>query len=276
MSEVAVGLRQWQPYGSIASLPHYLTEPEAAEVEHNPIYASVGGRCPNCLGTGVFQYDGEEWECADDDYSHVALRLFKRYCLSNVPAQYQRMDWSLFPHAKEKEEIGSYLDSFATARLSGAGWDIHGASLGVGKTWAATHLLKEIVKQGHHGWFIDFFELMSLHDQSAEAKETVKRKLNNARLLVVDDVRLPNTPKQQDFYAAKLEEVIRPRTNANLPTVTTTNLSEPEVAQTYPRVYSLLSAKQLRIELSGPDARLNEAYHSTRQLVARGEVAPIT
>ncbi len=55
----------------------------------------------------------------------------------------------------------------------------------------------------------------------------------------------------------------------------TTNLTPDALRDHYPRPYSLLEAKQLRIEMAGSDARKNFISLENIELVANGECRPL-
>lgn len=256
--------------------PNYLTDEQRAEVEKHPDYVRMEGKCPVCRGTGEYRFDGETRECPDDDYGHVALRLFKLYCLGNVPLEYQQLNWDDYPHDDVRDEVAKYLNGFETIRLSGLGWEIMGKKRGVAKTWTATHLLKVILLMGYSGWFVSFMDLKNLYEmEDHERRDFLTSKLMNVEMLVIDDIIEPRSDKMRAFFEDQLETVIRHRTTRNLVTVTTTNMVEDDLEELFPRVYSLMSAKQLRKELDGKDHR-PVAWRENQELMLNGEVRPLT
>lgn len=236
----------------------------------------MGGRCPTCLDTGTYAYHGDIHECPDDDYGHVRLRLFKLYCLANIPLEFQQLDWSTFPHQDVRDQVAKYIANFETIRLHGLGWEIMGKKMGVGKSWTASHLLKAIVLAGYSGWWIQFMDLKSVYEiADVNRREFITDKLMNSEALVIDDILKPRSDKMRDFYEDQLEEVVRHRASRNLVTITTTNMLEPELEELLPRVYSVLSAKQIRLELDDNDHR-RQQWQENEELLLNGEVRPIT
>lgn len=259
-------------------IPRYFSDHERDELERNPEFNRRGSKCPVCLGDGHYLLDGQRFECPDDDYGHPMLRLAKLYWLSWIPLQYQYLDWSEYPHAEAKEEIDMYIENFRRIRLTGMGFTIYGKGLGVGKTWAATHILRELVKQGHTGHFVQFLSTAGYYklEDQAERQFFTKRVLES-EVLVLDEVKPALSSAQRDFLEEKLEEIVRTRTNANFPTIVTSNLTDREFEKEYPRVYSLLAAKNAPVELKGADARRgDEIWQRVAGLAMKGESRPIT
>jgi len=242
--------------------------------------------CPTCGGKeevipdsggvmdfkcGTFWYMGEENFC--DCQAQIALRA--RYLLANIGEQYMRLDWSGYIGPDEvKESVGLYLARWQDFRINGMGLEFGGKGLGVGKTFAATHIGKEMVKRGQNVFFIPFVEMISAY-QSDNVRELEER-IRTTTYVILDELLPPQSDRQNQFYATRLEAVIRHRTNYNLPTIITTNLDQNELHKFYPRTYSLLAAKQLRIDMSGEDARVGKIAEQNLELVANGEVRPIT
>lgn len=251
------------------SIPNYFSESQLALLEQNPEYKQRGKKCPVCLGDGHFFYEGERFECPDDDYGHVALRTAKLYWLAFIPLEYQYLIWDEFPNEDVKREVDEYLTRFERVRLTGAGFTIHGKDMGVGKTWVATHVLRELVKRGYTGLFQSWFGLQ--HNLSTFDVD----RLVEPEVLVFDDIRPAISDQQRLFYEEKVEMILRLRTTANFPTIVTTNLSMDEFEEEYPRCYSLLVGKNIELPLQGKDARRTKVWNA-QKLALKGESRPIT
>lgn len=242
--------------------------------------------CPTCGGkeetipnsggvvefkSGTYRYMGDEHFC--DCQAQIALRA--RYLLANIGEQYMRLDWDDYIGPEEvKDRVSLYIERWQDFRLNGMGLEFGGKGLGVGKTFAATHIGKEMVKRGQHVFFIPFVEMVSAFEGD-NARE-IEERIRTTTYVILDELLPPQSDRQNQFYATRLEAMIRHRTNYNLPTIITTNLAESELHEYYPRTYSLLAAKQLRIDMSGEDARLGKIAEQNLELVANGEVRPIT
>jgi len=155
------------------------------------------------------------------------------------------------------------------------GWTFCGG-LGVGKSWAGAHILMEVVKQGYDGWFADFREIRSNYEHPfSEEKKWNLSRIRECECLFLDEIVPPFSENSHGAHADKLEDIIRFRTNNNLPTICTTNMTEEEFQSNYPRVYSLLSAKQYIIELKNKDARIDTVWKFNHEILINGEARPI-
>lgn len=260
-------------------IPDYFTEEQVTALNRNPQFRQYGAECPVCLDTGKFKFMGEEFDCLDDDYGHVTLRLAKLYWLHNIDIQYQQLVWDQFPHADVKSRVDMYLEGYRRLRLQGIGMTFFSPRLGTGKSWAATQILKNCVKQGYDGWFASFFDVKSYFEISDKEERDYKiNRVREAEILVLDEVKKPVSEAQKNFYEDKLEDLIRPRTNANFPTIITTNMMPEEIEQYYPRIFSLVTAKNLWIEMpqDAIDARADGNVLARHlELQANGETWPI-
>lgn len=261
----------------IQAIPRLLTDDQLAELERNQQYRVFGDKCPVCLGKGEFLYKGERHECPDDDYGHPMLRLAQRYWLANLGLQYQRLNWVDYPHPDCKPDIESYIEQYDHMRLAGIGITLSSPITGVGKTWAATYVLKELVKRGVNCWFVnaaDILGLITIEDYEERSFRT--RKILGSELLVIDDIKAPYTQRQTDYHGDKLEEVVRQRTDNNFPTIVTTNMTENDLIDTFPRIHSLLWGKNMLIELRGEDARADgKTFDVNVKTALKGETCPI-
>lgn len=264
-----------------------LTDPEFTKAERLARMSGVSlDVCPTCgakdeeipgsggvvqFQNGVYKFRGEEWFC--DCQAQMALRA--RYLLANIGEQYMRLDWADYDGPEEvRENVALYLNKWQDFKAHGMGVEFGGKALGVGKTFGATHIGKEMVKQGQKVFFIPFVEMVSAFEND-DANE-IEDRIRNTTYVILDELLPPWSDRQGQFYAMKLEAMIRHRTNHNLPTIITTNLTQDELHNHYPRTYSLLAAKQLRIDMSGVDARMGRIAEENLELVANGEIRPIT
>ena len=101
-------------------------------------------------------------------------------------------------------------------------------------------------------------------------------KLRESGLVVIDDLKKPYTTRMGEYHADKFEEFLRPRTDKNLPTIVTTNMMESELESEFPRIFSLLMAKNAVYVLGGHDARASgEVLAENLNLAFAGEIRPI-
>lgn len=241
-------------------------------------------QCPTCRATrievephvygwinGTYKFRGKSHNCDCDE--QMALR--KHYLVANIGEQYQRLNWADYDgSSRVRTAVDNYLKHFQSARLNGMGVEFGGRTLGTGKTFAATYIAKELIKQGERVYFTPFLDIMSLYE--ALDGHDLERYLKAVSILVLDEVIPPESAAQAGFFARKFEELIRHRTNFNLPTIMTTNLSQNQLRQSYPRPYSLLEAKQVRVQVEGEDARMGKIGWENLEITANDEVRPIT
>jgi DNA replication protein DnaC len=260
-------------------LPH-LTNEQAEEVALRAEPSGISpDMCPTCLSTpeggervnGVYKLDGVEHPC--DCETQVILR--KHYLLANIPDQYIHLDWKadFDGSPKAQEAVDIFLERWPSFKRNGMGVEFASRGLGVGKTFAATTLGKELVKRGEKVLFCQFREAI----QGVINGDTVlEGRLRNTNVVILDEVIAPYTDKQKKFFADRFETIIRHRTNYNGVTIMTTNLSEAEIKEHYERTYSLLSAKQMRVDMTGEDVRPLKIGSRNLELVMNGETRPIT
>jgi DNA replication protein DnaC len=186
-----------------------------------------------------------------------------------------RLDWNRDFHGDKaaKDGVSVYLDKWPAFKINGMGVEFAGKGLGVGKTFAATTIGRELVKRREDVFFIPFNQM--LHAMRYEDTEVLER-LDNVNVLILDEVQPPPNEALRSVMANHFESMIRNRTNYNGVTIMTTNMEEDELNTEYPRVYSLLSAKQMRVVLSGNDARQGQTAQKNLELIMNGEVRPIT
>lgn len=222
---------------------------------------------------GTYHFRGEDHACNCE--RQMALR--RHYLVAGIGDQYARLDWRDYDGDESiKDAVDLYLDKWQSAKANGMGIEFSSPGLGRGKTFGATHIGKELIKRGVDVYFVQFLEVVSALTGEHEEADYVRGRILDSTVLILDEVAEPWTAPQRDLFAAKLEEVVRSRTNENLVIIMTTNLAPDRLNQIYPRVYSLLEAKQIRIEMTGKDARQGKVADQNLRLWLDDEVAPIT
>jgi DNA replication protein DnaC len=132
------------------------------------------------------------------------------------------------------------------------------------------------VKRGESVYFIDFRDVIALLNKDQETRNAQEERIRETTVLILDEVVAGISFAQGNLFATKFEELIRYRTNFNRITLMTTNLTPEKLYEEYPRAYSLLEAKNKRIELAGEDARQDFIKWENEELAMNGEVRPIT
>ena len=116
-----------------------------------------------------------------------------------------------------------------------------------------------------------YYELDDPEERGAKMK-----RIREAEVLVLDDVKAPFSDAQRNFFEDKMEQLLRERLAACFPTIVTSNLSPKEFKRHYPRCYSLLAAKNEEIELGKNDWRQSSGWKTNQELLMAGETRPIT
>lgn len=219
---------------------------------------------------GKYKYLGKEYDCECD--AQIALR--SRYLVANIGEQYQRLDWDEWSGCPDtKAAVDLYLSEWEQFFRQGMGLEFYSSALGTGKTFAATHIGKELIKQGQSVYFIPFIEMVAAFDR--QDSDYIANRVRESGFVILDEVIPPISEAQKSFFATQLEALIRHRTNNNLPTIMTTNMDVETLNAAYPRTYSLLSAKQMRQEVAGTDRRESIGIKEM-EIIANGETRPIT
>lgn len=237
--------------------------------------------CPTCKSRFPLQigeeekpreyfYDGEMNPCNCQEQ----IALFARYLLAGIPEQYMRLDWEDYQGSPDAQAfVAQYLEKWRLYRENGFGVEFGGPKLGIGKTFAATHIGKELIKRRQRVYFVPFVEMVAAFERSNA--EAIEDKIRMTPYVILDDIMPPTSERQANFYHTRFEAIIRHRTNYNLPTIITTNLGQYDLVKYYPRTYSLLAAKQKRIDMDGQDFRGIMGLYNI-ELVENGETRPIT
>ncbi len=244
-------------------------------------------QCPTCLAkrievepdlwgfeNGTYWNKGIEYDCDCE----TQMQLRKHYMLAGIPDQYMRLAWDDFRAGNDdmKMKVATYLEKWESFKLHGMGFEFASPNLGVGKTFAATHIGKELVKRGESVYFIPFLEVVSVLSRQHPESEAIERRLYESTVLILDEIVPPTTAPQAALFSGKLEELIRNRTNYNRINIITTNMTADEMEYEYARTYSLLSAKEIRVVLDGPDARQKHIANENLEMAMNGELRPLT
>ena len=235
----------------------------------------VAPECPTCGGHEKYNLDYQTYECDCE----LQKLLQRHYFVANIGREYHDICLSDFDGSdtdKVVPETRRYIENFENNFHYGLGITFSGP-VGTGKTFAMTCVLKELIKQGIDVYFITFEELINVWGKSWQddaAKAILERRLKTASVLGLDELR--TDPRNAGgFLANGLDSVIRHRTSNLLPTLVTTNMKREEELDQFGKVYSLLAAKNIRVETHGHDRRMQEVRNRTFELNNRGERRPI-
>ena len=233
------------------------------------------GNCPTCGGRGKYALDFNTYDCD----CAMQIMLQKHYFRANIGREYHDIclkDFDGPDTDKIVPVVQDYLSKFEDNFHYGLGLTFTGP-FGTGKTFAMTCVLKELVKQGRSVYFIPFEQLINVWGDSwhdAEAKYTLEKKLKAVEVLGLDELRT-DPRNASGFLANGLDSVLRYRTANLLPTLVTTNMTSDMEKSEFARVYSLLGAKNIRVETHGHDRRMLEVRQRNYELKERGERRPV-
>ena len=152
-------------------------------------------------------------------------------------------------------------------------------SQGTGKTLMAVLMLKAALASGISGHFASFLDLVDNAGVKSEATEEQRAwfvgKTKNAGLLVVDDPgnEQSSSDRAVEYYSSVMDEIVRYRMSASLPTIITSNLSPESFRQRYgSNVASLMGEKMIEKHVTGTDFRGNHMslnLEETRKGISR-------
>jgi len=260
-------------------LPH-LTSAQFEEIEYRAKPSGVHPDvCPTCDSkadeygereNGSYTLDGDIHKCVCQEQ----IDLRKHYLLANIPDQFMTLRWPEDYTGDEKlvEGVAKFLDNWPGFKRYGMGFEIAG-TLGVGKTFAATTIGRELVKRGEDVFFLPFNQML---DAMRHQDRRILDRLHTTNVVILDEILPPPNDSLKSVMANHLESIVRNRTNYNAVTILTTNLSARDMEALYPRTYSLLAAKQIRVEVQGEDARKSVVSQRNLSRLLNGERVPIS
>lgn len=225
---------------------------------------------------GQYRHNGEIHECDCEGQK----ALYRHYFAAGIGEQYMRLDWDeeYTSDPEAKRIIQTYIGKWTAARANGTGLTLWSEGVGTGKTFSAIHVAKAYLRNGIKVFFIHFQEIIDriLNDPDNVIK--FQDKLRTIPLLIIDEIYWEEgwSDNRLSLVGEMLERVLRHRSDQNLPTVFTTNMSPEKFRQTYPRIYSLTAAKQIELELQGLDYRKTQLVIEKIEKLDTEEVHPIS
>lgn len=245
---------------------------------HYPNLASSPEKCLTCQGTKTYRWyaPGSRTEIVDYECDCVDQWVLHRVFLSsNIGLAYQHLGWEDMGATEQGAlDIASdYLDNVAWYVNRGFGLIFHGG-FGTGKTSLATLILRNLISQGHDGYFTTFSEMIDTYTggwNDAIEKAWFHKRIKNAGVLVLDDIgKEYKTRKNSDLPESTFDEVLRHRVAAGTPTIITTNLSLTDLQQGYGgSVMSLLNECSTTYEFTGEDFRRNSTGRVDVEMASR-------
>lgn len=234
----------------------------------------VNGICPTCSGLGQYTLQFKTLSCD----CQIQKLLQRHYFNANIPREYHSLNLEHF-QSEDRDKIvpiiERYLEKFDNYSHYGIGLTFRGP-VGTGKTFGMTYILKELVKRGEMIYMTTFEDLIhkwvSYSDE--QAKHILEKKLKRVKVLGIDEVRTDRR-NQSGFLSLGFDSVIRFRTSNLLPTFITTNMDSEQEKDEFPKIFSLLSARNLKVDTKGRDFRMLDVRKDTQALADMGERRPI-
>jgi len=234
----------------------------------------ISNDCPTCHGFGTYHLDGKEFGC-DCELQRL---LQRHYFAANIGREYHDIGLKDFigsDRAVVVPAVEEYLANFDSKFHYGLGMTFSGG-VGTGKTFAMSCILKELIKRGFDVYLMSFEEMITTWASAWQDKETkmqLETRLKSVDVLGLDEIKTDN--RSDSFLAHGFDSIIRHRTANLLPTLITTNMTSSAIQQIFPKVHSLLSPRNTKIELEGKDLRKDEIRFRILELEASGDRRPI-
>jgi DNA replication protein DnaC len=266
------------------------------------------GRCPTCKGKGQFNwyaYASAEWKKAEVKARAEGrvlkpgqadqVREYVCPCDDQIVIHRYLDYWGvklLYQRASERDIISvearkAYVRVMADLDFSletGTGLFIHGGH-GLGKSLICALVAKEAVLRGmrpvRFGTFVDFINRWQAtwhgHERYVQEKKLFEAEIRDVSLLVIDDLGkealMANAPSIQVIHRM-ISELLRQRSQSELPTLISSNLDLDQAIQRYGTdVASILASFEV-ITLEGEDYR-NDILERTRQEFHLGLTRPV-
>lgn len=201
-------------------------------------------------------------KCAEKNELYIELAK------ANIPVKYWDLEFSNLDAANTqvREKLEQYCSKFKQVLDRGVGLFLVGPN-GVGKTLAASLLLKQALRGKYRCRFTTLMEIMAMSSDGmydASARNAYRKEIVEVDFLVIDDITktYKNTEKASSAYIdVQFDYLFRTRANCNLPVIITSNHVREEalasVDETLTNSLLSLFAEHLKdITFIGKDRRM--------------------
>ncbi len=244
-------------------------------------------QCITCGGERGFKwYDMDKYNgnaIADYECNCVEQWVLHRYFLYNgIGVNLQRIGWiNCVADESARRIVQSYLGdrNLDWNVEQGTGLYLHGPR-GTGKSLMASLFLRRTLSLGYSGHWTSFIEMREAKTnewEDQDRSEWFNRKIRDTTVLVIDDPGQEHkSDKSIEFSRTVLDDVIRHRMSASLPTIITSNKTPDEFRALYGgNVASLIQERMIPVPVPGedyrprmrPDAELERSMGLTRPIV---------
>lgn len=210
--------------------------------------------------------------------------LFRWLLNSGINYRYQTLTWddaTQVPH-EILNQVATYSVNWRAMRTRGIGMTLWSSGYGTGKTMLATLVLKGIIADGGDVYFSTFTQMLDMFASTwrdKEEREWFSRRVSGAGFLVIDDIGKESKARGVEAMVDPMvDNLIRRRVSASLPTIVTTNKTPEDMHQRYGgNILSLLSEVNVQIEVPGIDFRTGGGLvQRTMTEATQGLTRPIT
>jgi len=236
-------------------------------------------QCITCKGTHEFKWydrdriEGNSFATAEYECDCVSQWVLHRYFLYNgIGVNLQRIGWiNCVSDESARRTVQSYLmdQNLDWNVEQGTGLYMYGPK-GTGKSLMASLFLRRTLSLGYSGHWTSFHEMRAAKTNDWDDQERsnwFNSKILSTSVLVIDDPGQENkSDRSIDFSRTILDEVIRYRMSASLPTVITSNKTPDEFRMLYGgNVDSLIQERMIQVPVPGDDYRPNMRPDSLRE-----------
>lgn len=236
----------------------YLSDAEAARLyrNHPSLGRSYLDYCPTCDTKGSYRWKGRDYPCDCEQQ----LQLHKHYLAAGIGTTYQRLDWADYSGPTQiLDGVMNFMDHRNRFLRRGMGLYFLGGP-GLGKTFLATMVLKELIKDGSFTCFATTFsqtiEMFTAGWSSRDDKTYFQDKFIGSEVLLLDDVGKELRGTRIALSETTFDAILRQRVQAGKATFITTNMTARELGDGYgAAILSLLREKSLELAFTGSDFR---------------------
>lgn len=224
-------------------------EPKQAKITLFGDEITVGVAC-KCRIEAEKQKEAERKERERAEYiSRLRLECFPKY------SKYTEMTFKDSGTTPELLKAKAYCDKFTEFKDKGKGLLLYG-ECGTGKTHIAACIANDLINRGYPVKFTTMAKIVNRLQASFDGREQFFDELRQVPMLIIDDFR---AERSTEFMHETTYEVINGRTEAGLPLIVTTNLTNADFKDKHDvqteRIISRLLGMTIPIEVKGTDRR---------------------
>lgn len=236
-------------------------------------YLSPSYSCENCKDTGYIE--NEKCQC----FKQAIVNLV--YSQSNIKVAIERENFDTFSydyypnsyvdHATNLTPLDNVKKIVSTCKSFINNFDTDYANIllygntGVGKTFLANCIAKELLDSSHTVIYLTAFQLFDIleknkFDRGSEKEEAANQfdYILSCDLLIIDDL---GTELNNSFVTSQLYLCINERHLSQKSTIISTNLSWDNLNQNYSeRIFSRITSNYMLLKLVGDDIRLKKVF----------------